>query len=119
MKIYKNVQFRRWQTKNKMSDTILVKAVEEMESGLIDADLGGNIFKKRVAKAGMGKRGGYRTIVAMKQSMGWFFLFGFSKSENENIDNHELKAIKEYANDYLFVHLEKLLELEEIIEVIK
>ncbi|MBP9723085.1 MAG: type II toxin-antitoxin system RelE/ParE family toxin [Gammaproteobacteria bacterium] len=118
MKIYKNKQFKRWQSKNKISDTVIIKAIEEMENGLIDADLGGNLFKKRIAKAGMGKCGGYRTIVAMKQSTGWIFLFGFSKNESENINSKELTALKEYANDYLFVHLEELLKLEEIIEVL-
>jgi hypothetical protein len=118
MKIYKNNQFKRWQSKNKIPDTVIIKAIAEMENGLIDADLGGNLFKKRIAKAGMGKRGGYRTIVAMKQSMGWFFVFGFGKSESENIDNKELMALKEYANDYLFLHLAELLKFEEIIEVL-
>lgn len=118
MKIYKNTQFNRWQNKNKISDTTIIKAIEEMEKGLIDADLGGNLFKKRIAKAGMGKRGGYRTIVAMKQKMGWFFLFGFGKNEVENIESKELIALKEYANEYLFVHLKELLKLKEIIEVV-
>lgn len=118
MKIYKNNQFKRWQSRNKIHDKVIIKAINEMENGLIDADLGGNLFKKRIAKAGMGKRGGYRTIVAMKQATGWFFLFGFSKNESENIDSKELTALKEYANDYLFLHLAELLKLEEIIEVL-
>nr|WP_263469118.1 type II toxin-antitoxin system RelE/ParE family toxin [Stenotrophomonas sp. CFS3442] len=32
-----------------------------MEGGLVDADLGGGIFKKRVALPGRGKRGSVRT----------------------------------------------------------
>lgn len=88
-----------------------------MEAGLIDAELGGNLFKKRIAKSGMGKSGGYRTIVAMKQTKCWFYLVGFSKNESDNIDKKELLALKEYVNDYLFKHLMKLLELNEIIEV--
>ena len=50
MKIYKNNQFKRWQSKNKIPDTVIIKAIAEMENGLIDADLGGNLFKKRIAK---------------------------------------------------------------------
>jgi hypothetical protein len=118
MKIYKNVQFKRWQSKNKIPNTIIIKAIEEMEYGLIDAELGGNLFKKRIAKAGSGKRGGYRTIVAMKQTIGWIFLLGFSKNESDNIDDKELIALKEYANKYLFVHLTELLKIKEIIEVL-
>jgi hypothetical protein len=45
-------------------------------------------------------------------------VFGFGKSESDNIDNKELMALKEYANDYLFLHLAELLKLKEIIEVL-
>lgn len=119
MKIYKNTQFNRWQHKNRITDSVIIKAVEEMENGLVEVELGGNLFKKRIAKAGMGKRGGYRTIVAMKQAIGWFFLVGFSKNESDNISSKELIALKEYANDYLFVNLAKLLKIKEIVEVVK
>jgi hypothetical protein len=118
MKIYKNKQFTRWQNKNKIPDCAIAKAIAEMDNGLIDADLGGNLFKKRVAKPGQGKRGGYRTIIAMKQTYGWVFLFGFSKNESDNISDKELIALKEYTNDYLFANFYELLKIEEIIEVI-
>lgn len=117
MKVYKNKQFVRWQNKNNLTDCTIIKAIKEMESGLIDADLGGNIFKKRIAKLGQGKRGGYRTIIAMKQKIGWVFLFGFSKNESDNISDKELTALKEYVNEYLFINFKKLLKIEEIIEV--
>ena len=32
-----------------------MNAVIEMKSGLIEANLGGNIYKKRIAKSGLGK----------------------------------------------------------------
>lgn len=117
MKVYKNIAFNKWQIKNKISDEVIIKAIQEMNNGLIDADLGGDLFKKRIARNGMGKRGGYRTIVAMKKATGWFFLVGFSKNESDNIDKKELFALKEYVNDYLFKHLSELLKLKEIIEV--
>jgi len=60
-----------------LTDAMLRVAVEEMSRGLIDASLGGHIVKKRVARTGFGKRGGYRTIVAKKVDQHWFFLFGF------------------------------------------
>ena len=72
-----------------------------MERGLIDADLGGHVVKKRVALRGQGKRGGARTIVATKMSDRWFFLFGFSKNERANIDQDELKVFQEVAKDLL------------------
>jgi len=52
-----------WGRKVGIGDEVLCAAVEEMIQGLIDADLGGRVFKKRVPVPGRGKRGGARTIV--------------------------------------------------------
>ena len=41
--------FSRWLGKTDLSIERLCRAVEEMERGLIDANLGGGILKKRVA----------------------------------------------------------------------
>ena len=84
-----------------LTDPALLKAVSEMMQGLIEADLGGHVVKKRVALPGRGKRGGARTIVATRRSDRWFFLFGFSKSERSNIDEDELKLFQEVAGDLL------------------
>jgi len=72
----------------------LCDAVIEVERGLIDAVLGGNLYKKRVALPGRGKSGSARTIVATRFA-GWlFFLYGFEKSERENVSAKELAALK-------------------------
>jgi len=84
-----------------LSDTALLDAVSEMARGLVDANLGGHVLKKRVALSGQGKRGAARTIVATKVSDRWFFLFGFSKNERANIDKDELKVFQEVAKDML------------------
>ncbi len=55
--------FARWQASEKLPDTALCKAVKEMESGLIDADLGGHLYKKRVARPGGGNSGGLPNAV--------------------------------------------------------
>lgn len=55
MEILKRKDFARWQAGEKLPDAVLCKAVREMESGLIDADLGGFLYKKRVARSGAGK----------------------------------------------------------------
>jgi hypothetical protein len=49
---------------DQLSDYALYYAVSEMEQGLIDADLGGGIAKKRVRLPGRGKSGSARTLVA-------------------------------------------------------
>lgn len=87
--------------KAELSDADLWGAVEEMSQGLIDADLGGDILKKRVALPGQGKRGGARTIVATQMAGRWFFLYGFKKKERSSIDKDELKALQEVAKELL------------------
>jgi hypothetical protein len=84
-----------------LTESALCKAVVEMKNGLVDADLGGGVFKKRVALAGRGKRGGVRTLVATNRGARWFFLFGFSKNERENVSARELEGLKAYAADLL------------------
>lgn len=93
--------FTRWMRKTGLTSDALCNAVSEMAQGLVDADLGGNVLKKRVALPGQGRRGGARTIVASKMADRWFFLYGFGKNERANIDKDELKVLQEVAKDLL------------------
>jgi hypothetical protein len=72
-----------------------------MERGLIDANLGGGVVKKRVALPGRGKSGSSRVLVATNKGARWFFVFGFEKSARDNIDADELAALKKLARDLL------------------
>lgn len=80
MAVYAMRWFHRWMLRQGLEDADLCRTVHEMARGLVDADLGGGLFKQRVARIGQGKRGGYRTIVATRKSGAWFFLYGFAKS---------------------------------------
>lgn len=84
-----------------MTDASLCRAVAEMAQGLIDADLGGHVVKKRIALPGQGKRGGARAIVATRLADRWFFLYGFGKNERANIGKEELRMLQELARDLL------------------
>ncbi len=64
---------------------------------MIDADLGGGLIKQRVARAGKGRSGGYRTIIAYRRAERAIFLFGFAKSVRENIAPEDLKSVREIA----------------------
>ncbi|WP_276315388.1 type II toxin-antitoxin system RelE/ParE family toxin [Alloalcanivorax xenomutans] len=46
MQIYKNKEFAKWAAGEGIEDGDLCQAVAEIEKGLIDADLGGNVLKK-------------------------------------------------------------------------
>jgi hypothetical protein len=103
-----------------LTDQTLYRAVSEMAEGLVDADLGGNVVKKRVALPGQGKRGGARTIVATNWGDRWFFLYGFGKNERANIDQDELRLFQEVAKELLGFddrRIAKALSAGEIAEV--
>lgn len=72
-----------------------------MERGLIEADLGCNVYKKRVRLPGMGKRSGARIIIATKLLKKWFLIFGFAKNEKSNINKDELASLQETAKRLL------------------
>lgn len=96
-RVFKTRHFSRWMRKTELTDSALLNAVEEMVQGLIDADLGGGVVKKRIGLAGRGKRGGARTLVATNKGSRWFFVFGFEKNERANIADDELEALRDIA----------------------
>ncbi|CAG9001011.1 MAG: hypothetical protein CENE_03019 [Candidatus Celerinatantimonas neptuna] len=101
MRIFKNKAFCKWAAREGLDDDALRAAVDEMESGLIDADLGGHVVKKRVAVGGRGKSGGVRTLLAYKVCDKAFFVYGFAKNARANISANELKALKHLAKELL------------------
>lgn len=106
--------------KSELTDAALCAAVSEMEAGLIDADLGKGVLKKRVALRGRGKRGGARTIVASNRGSLWFFLFGFAKNDRESISDEELESLQRIAQVLLGrskAELDALVGAEELKEI--
>ncbi len=101
MRTLKTKWFHKWAAKEGLTNSALILAVEEMEAGLIDANLGGRVFKKRVALPGHGKRGSTRTVVAYQQGDTAFFVYGFAKNERANISSRQLKAMKLLAAELL------------------
>lgn len=100
-RVFKTRHFSRWMQKTELTDSVLLNAVEEMSQGLIDADLGGGVVKKRIGLAGRGKRGGARMLVATNKANRWFFVFGFEKNERANIADDELEALRDIAEQLL------------------
>jgi hypothetical protein len=108
MRIYKNKIFNKWAAKEGLSDVALTKAVTEIENGLVDANLGGHLYKKRVALGGKGKSGGVRTLLAYKSGDQAFFIYGFAKNARSNITSDEVKALKLYAKTLINFSLKEL-----------
>ena len=101
MAIYKNKWFHRWAKREGLHDQSLHAAVDEMAAGLFEADLGGGLLKKRIAREGQGKSGGFRTLVATNRGDRWVFVFGFPKNVRSNIDKDEQEALKKLAEQLL------------------
>ena len=91
----------RWMRKTELIDAALCGAAEEMARGLIDADLGGGVVKKRIGMAGRGKSGSAQTLVASEKGSNWFFVYGFEKNDKGNISEDELEALQTLAKDLL------------------
>jgi hypothetical protein len=117
--IYKTKVFDRWANEQGLIDQSLCQAVKEMNAGLIDADLGGGLYKKRVARTGQGKSGGFRTLVATNRGDRWIFVFGFSKNERDNINKKEKDALKKLASYYLSLSVQTLLKAQQSKELIE
>jgi hypothetical protein len=101
MRIFKSKWFAKFAAKNGIGDGALRMAVAEIEAGNFSADLGGNVYKQRVARQGQGKRGGYRTIVLFKQGEKAFFVSGYAKSKLDTIEDDDLGLFRMLARKYL------------------
>ncbi|MDD2815516.1 MAG: type II toxin-antitoxin system RelE/ParE family toxin [Thiotrichaceae bacterium] len=117
MHIYKTHWFDNWA--RNLSNQALCQAVQEMKAGLYEADLGGGLLKKRIAKQGQGKSGGFRTLIATNKGSHWFFVFGFEKNDRSNISQKEQTALKRLATELLHYPPQIIENLERSNELIK
>ena len=100
MRIFKNPWFSRFADKEGITDGELRELVDLLEAGQPDADLGGGVYKMRLARPGEGKSGGYRVIVFFRSEERTFYEYGFTKSDRANIDERELKIYKKRAKTF-------------------
>ena len=103
MRIFKNSWFTRFADKE----------------GITDADLGGDVYKMRLARPGEGKRGGYRVIVFFRSEELTFYEYCFAKSSRSTIGPKELKHYKETAKVYLGMTSAQLKEKKELGKLIE
>ena len=108
MRVFVTRVFARFARKERLDDGRLREAITRAEQGVVDADLGSGLIKQRVARAGQGKRGGYRTVIAYRAARRSVFLYGFAKSERENIAERELDDLKKLATHFLSYNDEQI-----------
>jgi hypothetical protein len=101
VRVFKTKWFGRFARKERLSDQKLAEAVREVEAGLHDGDLGGGLIKKRIARAGEGKRGGYRVLIVYRKGTRAVFVYGFAKSDKSDLSPVELQEYQKAAQVYL------------------
>lgn len=97
LRVFATKPFMRFARRFNIGNIELWQAV----NGKWDADLGGGVFKFRLARRGEGTSGGARAIVAMKVGRRVVLMFGFEKKDQANIKADELRAFREAARIYL------------------
>jgi hypothetical protein len=119
--LFKNRAFTRFAKKAGIGDAALCEAVRDASRGLIAADLGGSVIKQRIARAGPGKSGGFRTLIVFRKGAKAFFGHGFAKNEKDNIEKNELVALKKLAAQLLAYDdrtIARVLASEALVELI-
>ena len=95
--VYKTKPFTRFAKKARIADADLWRAAQQVNQGLMDANLGGGVIKQRIARAGEGKSGGSRTIILFRKNNRAVYVYGFEKKDLANIKPDELEAFRELA----------------------
>jgi hypothetical protein len=101
VRIFKTKLFARFARRERIADRALCGAVQRAERGLVDADLGGGVIKQRIAREGQGRSGGYRALLAFRSKDRAIFIYGFAKTERDNIEDDELTTLQEIAAGWL------------------
>ena len=101
MRVFKTKSFTRFAGRERIADDDLCDAVARAEAGHVDADLGGGVIKQRIARKGEGRSGGFRSIVLFRRGSMAFFVYGFAKSDRDNIRTDELRAFRSLAGEML------------------
>ena len=101
MQTFKTKAFARFANREGLEDAALCEAVRRAGDGLVDADLGGGVIKQRVARPGGGRSGGFRVIVLFRKGELAFFVYGFAKSDRDNLRPDELATFRMLADEYL------------------
>ena len=108
MKKLKTKWFDKWAKKRRISDNMLLVAIEDLKNSLSSTNLGGDLFKVRMANGKRGKSSSFRTIIVFRENDRVIMVYGFAKKEQENLSAKELRAFKALAKDILSLSSEVL-----------
>ena len=117
MRIFKSGWFQRFARKEGITDAVLREAVARAEKGQIDADLGGEVIKQRIARPGQGRSKGYRTIILFRRGAKAFFEYEFSKSHRANIRGGTVQGSRQARPGLTERRLAELLKRGDFVKV--
>jgi len=120
LRVFKAKGFSKFARREGIADSKLCAAVKDAEGGKIDADYGGGVIKQRISRPNEGKSGGYRAIILFRIGHLAFFVHGFAKNDQANIDASDERDFKELAKHLLAStaeDLQRLLASKQFLEV--
>jgi hypothetical protein len=121
VRLFKNAWFAKFAEKEGIGDEELKAAVEGIERERRDGGLGSGVYKRRIGRAGSGKRSGYRVIVYYRSGERAFFVYGFAKSDRDNIDDDERRKFKRTAKHMLYMtepQIEADVKIGKLVEIV-
>ena len=111
---------KKWMRREHVTNVMLMQAIQNLEDGLSTANLGSSLFKVRVARRGQGKSSGYRALIVYRQGDRAIVVYGFKKSDSDNIADDELAFFRELAATLLALseqQIEVAIENQELCEI--
>ena len=100
MNLYKTRPFARIAARAGLTGAALKKSAEEMSRGLIQADLGDQVFKQRVALPGRGGGGRIVVVVSPREDR-YIFVHCYLAKDRDNPAPGEETAFRELGRLYL------------------
>lgn len=117
MDIYLTKTFLAFTKRNPLDEARIRLSAYEISCHQYEANLGGNIYKKRIPRPGSGKRSSYRALVASDIKLKCFFMQGYAKNEQQSLPRIELQTLKARANvlfNYSIYQLHQLVKCNEL-----
>lgn len=96
---FKTNPFARFANREGSANAAPFDAVRRVGRGQVDAGLGGGVIKLRIARKGQDRSGALSVIVLIRRGGRCFFVYGFAKSDRENLRRDEIRALRGLANE--------------------
>ena len=118
LRVFAFKAFVRFARRLRISDETVWKVVRAP----YDADLGGGLYKYRIARPGEGTSGGGRVLIALRAGERAVLMFAWEKKDMENIKPDELQEYRDLAKIYLGfteLQMDELARKKVVVEIVQ